>query len=161
MDKMKIYESALRHHVTGVLSESDEQDVKDAPFDGGKPSSKTHKDEYGNTIKTKNMAKHLAKKGMKSVSEEDILAALEELDFFYEQAMELQDVLEEAGVDFEDLFSALDEDAVDEGFQSMSKTKQLIARRKAGRSKKLTSGYAQKNNSRRAKKAKSIQPGRK
>lgn len=39
-------------------------DVEDAPFDGAHEAPKTHKDRFGNTIKKKNMAKHLAKKGM-------------------------------------------------------------------------------------------------
>lgn len=142
MDKMKLYSATLGYHVTGKLSESAEKDVKDAPFDGGHPSPKQHKDAYGNVIKTKNLAKHLAKKGLKSVTEEDILEALSELDDIYEMAIELQDVLEEVGINFEELF-AIEEDAeeVDENFQKMSKTKQLIARRRAGRSKKLTPGY--------------------
>ena len=44
-----------------------------APFDGGKPVPKVRKDQYGNVIKDKNVAKNLAKQGMASVKEEDDL----------------------------------------------------------------------------------------
>lgn len=36
----------------------------DAPFDDAKKSPKEHKDEFGNKIKDKNIARHLARKGM-------------------------------------------------------------------------------------------------
>lgn len=42
-----------------------------APFDGGKPIPKVRKDQFGNVIKDKNVAKNLAKKGMATVKEED------------------------------------------------------------------------------------------
>ena len=42
-----------------------------APFDGGKPIPKVRKDQFGNVIKDKNVAKNLAKKGMATVKEDD------------------------------------------------------------------------------------------
>ena len=50
------------------------------PFDG--PYTKTSdekKDQYGNTIKPKNMAKHLAKKGMASIKKEEVELTFEEM----------------------------------------------------------------------------------
>ena len=47
----------------------DKKDDKEPPFEGGKKSPDEHKDEFGNVIKDKNMAKHLAKKGMKEFME--------------------------------------------------------------------------------------------
>ena len=49
--------------------DDDKKDDKEPPFEGGKKSSAEHKDEFGNVIKDKNMAKHLAKKGMKEFME--------------------------------------------------------------------------------------------
>tara|TARA_B100000676_G_scaffold163959_1_gene161217 strand:+ start:596 stop:3493 length:2898 start_codon:yes stop_codon:yes gene_type:complete len=40
-------------------------DKEEAPFEGGKPIPKKRLDKFGNTIKDKNMAKHLAKMAMK------------------------------------------------------------------------------------------------
>jgi len=42
----------------------------DLPFDGGEEVKGPYKDKYGNIIKTKNMAKHLAKKGRAAAEEE-------------------------------------------------------------------------------------------
>ena len=47
----------------------EKKDDKEPPFEGGKKSPDEHKDEFGNVIKDKNMAKHLAKKGMKEFME--------------------------------------------------------------------------------------------
>tara|TARA_R110002074_G_scaffold7751_4_gene32705 strand:- start:21162 stop:23618 length:2457 start_codon:yes stop_codon:yes gene_type:complete len=41
-------------------------DKEEPPFDGGKPIQKKRMDKFGNVIKTKNMAKHLAKIAMKT-----------------------------------------------------------------------------------------------
>lgn len=138
MDKMKIYETALGYHAKGPEALKEAKDKP--PFDPDPPQKGPRKDEYGNTIKKKNIAKHLAKKGMQSVTEEDIVEALEQLEAVYEEAIEIQDILEEIGLDIEEMFT-LSEEEVDESFQKMSKTKQLIARRRAGRRKKLTVGY--------------------
>jgi hypothetical protein len=40
------------------------EEKEDPPFDGPYKQSSDNKDQFGNTVKTKNMAKHLAKKGM-------------------------------------------------------------------------------------------------
>jgi len=49
--------------------DDDKKDDKEPPFEGGKKSPDEHKDEFGNVIKDKNIAKHLAKKGMKEFME--------------------------------------------------------------------------------------------
>ena len=67
--------SALR------VGEDAKKDVKDAPFDGAHEAPKQHKDEYGNVIKDKNMAKHLAKKGLKSI-DESIIKEYKEAGYF-------------------------------------------------------------------------------
>lgn len=84
----------------------------------------------------------------------EMIDALEEL---YDAAADIQEQLEAVGIDIEEAFR-LEEEAeeFDEGFAQMSKTKRLIARRRAGRSKKLTAGYQQANNKRYIKKASSL-----
>ena len=51
------------------------------PFDGGHKAPKQHKDEFGNVIKDKNIAKHLAKKGLKSI-DESIIKEYKEAGYF-------------------------------------------------------------------------------
>ena len=81
----------------------------------------------------------------KTVTSDEIVEALEALEAVYEEAIEIQTMLEENGIDIDELFSISEEsEEVDEGFQNMSKTKALIARRRAGRRKKLTVGYQMK-----------------
>lgn len=63
-------------------SSAAQPDDQDAPFDGGHPADAEHKDEFGNTIK--HMAQHLAKKGMKSVSEQGIDESSDECEVCHE-----------------------------------------------------------------------------
>ena len=81
------------------------------------------------------------------MTEEEVLDMLEE---FVEMFDELGDLLEDYGMDIIEGFEAIsedfDEDPLEEDFSKMSKTKQLIARRRAGRKKKLTPGYKLKKN---------------
>jgi hypothetical protein len=53
--------------VAAKVKESKKED--DLPFDGPYKDADDNKDKYGNVIKTKNMAKHLAKKGRAEVEE--------------------------------------------------------------------------------------------
>ena len=49
-----------------------EGDAEDAPFDGAVEKKKgEYKDKFGNTVKDKNIAKHLAKKGMAQAKDKD------------------------------------------------------------------------------------------
>ena len=88
---------------------------------------------------------------MKTIYEKQI-ELVSELEELYDRAAEIQDALAEQGIDLDEYFTVSeDAEEMDEGIANMSKTKQLIARRKAARRKKLNPTYAQTNNSRRAK----------
>lgn len=56
----------------------------DLPFDGGVEVKGPHKDKFGNIIKTKNMAKHLAKKGRAQAEKEAKKKVKEALDLMRE-----------------------------------------------------------------------------
>lgn len=76
---------------------------------------------------------------------EEVDELLEHTEDLYEMVMMLDNMLKEEDLSLSEAFHALsediDEDMLEEDFQKMSKTKQMIARRKAGRKKKLTVGY--------------------
>lgn len=76
------------------------EDKDDVPFDGPYKKSGDNKDEYGNTIKTKNMAKHLAKKGMAKVIEKakKAGATLETQLDFGDRVMTIQEICDECGM---------------------------------------------------------------
>jgi hypothetical protein len=59
--------AAVKAATSDKLKESNKDDL---PFDGGEEVKGPHKDKYGNVIKTKNMAKHLAKKGRAAAEQE-------------------------------------------------------------------------------------------
>ena len=104
-----------------------------------------------NTVKMTNdiiAGKQPYTKPIKSIYEpvkEDLDELLGHTEDLYEMVMELDEMLKEEDMSLSEAFHALsedlDEDMLDEDFAKMSKTKQLIARRKAGRRKKLTVGY--------------------
>ena len=58
-----------------IMSAEADDKKEDPPFDPPYKTVEPHKDQFGNTIKDKNMAKHLAKQGMKQVMDpkEEIL----------------------------------------------------------------------------------------
>ena len=145
MDKMDSYEKALSYHAKGAsaLTEAkeDKKPKESPPFDGPylkKKVATPGKHGYGASA-----AKHLAKQGMKKqMTKEETIEALEALESVYEEAIMIQAALEESGIDIDEIFALAEKsEDVDEGFGQMSKTKQLIARRKAGMRKKLTVGY--------------------
>lgn len=104
-----------------------------------------------NTVKMTNdiiAGKQPYTKPIKSIYEpvkEDLDELLGHAEDLYEMVMELDEMLKEEDMSLSEAFHALsedlDEDMLDEDFAKMSKTKQMIARRKAGRRKKLTVGY--------------------
>ena len=92
-------------------------------------------------IKAKVDAKRAQKEDL-DMDEEKLLDMFEE---FVEMFDDLGDLFEAHDMDLIEGFEATTEDLVEdelsEDFRTMSKTKQLIARRRAGRRKKLTVGY--------------------
>jgi hypothetical protein len=64
MELEAAYEEAMGQFAEG--------DAEDAPFDGAVEKKKgEYKDKFGNTVKDKNIAKHLAKKGMAQAKDKD------------------------------------------------------------------------------------------
>ena len=94
-------------HMTPGEKEKDEK----PPFDGPYTKVGNKKDEFGNEIKDKNMARHLAKKGMKGFKERygkraknvmyatDTKQSMKEQQEIYTEAFDELDVLEEGKMD--------------------------------------------------------------
>ncbi len=97
------------------------EDKDDVPFDGPYKKSGDNKDEYGNTIKTKNMAKHLAKKGMAKVIEKakKAGATLETQLDFGDRVMTIQEICDECGMKPADV--GFDSPATPSGLEGMIK----------------------------------------
>ena len=64
--------------------EAQEGDDEDPPFDPDEPKKDSNKDQFGNVIKDKNRAKHLAKKGMHQAM--DVQKLAEFIHTFYDRA---------------------------------------------------------------------------
>lgn len=79
----------------------------DPPFDGPYKKSGENKDKFGNTIKTKNMAKHLAKQGMAKAIEKAKKAGAtsETVVNFGNGEMTLGEAITKAGLQIEDYFA--------------------------------------------------------
>lgn len=84
---------------------AEEKDT-DPPFDGPYTTTGDKKDKFGNTIKTKNMAKHLAKKGMAKAIEKakKAGATAETVVRIAGKEMTLGEVITKAGLQVEDVF---------------------------------------------------------
>lgn len=83
-----------------------EEKDNDPPFDGPYTKTGDKKDKFGNTIKTKNMAKHLAKKGMAKAIEKakKAGATAETVVRIAGKEMTLGEVITKAGLQVEDVF---------------------------------------------------------
>ena len=83
------------------------EEKEDPPFDGPYKKSGDNKDEFGNTVKTKNMAKHLAKKGMADAIKKakKAGATAETIIRIAGKEMTLGEAITKAGMKVEDVFS--------------------------------------------------------
>jgi len=137
MSKMDIYTKSLSYHVKGPQALTEGTDLV---------HDKNHN---GIDDKQENEPKDNVVKKTKKLAKEDI----DRLEALFAESDEILEALEEEGIDLDSFF----EEAIEEGFQNMSKTKQLIARRRAARRKKTTAGYRQANNKLGARKPGSMQ----
>jgi hypothetical protein len=82
------------------------EEKEDPPFDGPYKKSSDNKDQFGNTVKTKNMAKHLAKKGMADAIKKakKAGATAETLIRIAGKEMTLGEAITKAGMKVEDVF---------------------------------------------------------
>jgi hypothetical protein len=83
-----------------------EEKEEDPPFDGPYKKSSDNKDQFGNTVKTKNMAKHLAKKGMADAIKKakKAGATAETIIRIAGKEMTLGEAITKAGMKVEDVF---------------------------------------------------------
>jgi hypothetical protein len=82
------------------------EEKEDPPFDGPYKKSSDNKDQFGNTVKTKNMAKHLAKKGMADAIKKakKAGATAETIIRIAGKEMTLGEAITKAGMKVEDVF---------------------------------------------------------
>ena len=82
------------------------EEKEDPPFDGPYKKSSDNKDQFGNTVKTKNMAKHLAKKGMADAIKKakQAGATAETIIRIAGKEMTLGEAITKAGMKVEDVF---------------------------------------------------------
>ena len=125
------------------VSEAENSDKGSWSSDSGwKKSDGTQKDEFGNDIKTKNMPKRLAKQAVKkSMNEDYAMELIEHAEDLYNMTMDLNAMMEEAGLSLSEAFQTFPQDLdLEEGFETMSPVKRMIAQKRAGLKKKLTTG---------------------
>ena len=145
MSNMDFLTNAISYHAkgkeAGFLNEAKDYD-KDGKIDD---HEKDHGKEEDRFEKIEKDVKSLKKEEAEvdealTEAEESALAILEKLTETYDEAIHLQGLLEYLGYDLDDLF-AIEEDAeeeVQEGFANVSKTKRLIAQRKAAMRRRLS-----------------------
>ena len=82
------------------------EEKEDPPFDGPYKKSSDNKDQFGNTVKTKNMAKHLAKKGIADAIKKakKAGATAETIIRIAGKEMTLGEAITKAGMKVEDVF---------------------------------------------------------
>jgi hypothetical protein len=104
---------------------ADNSDDDNPPFDLDPKSSNKGTDQFGNTIKDKNRAKHAAKKGMRSAIEKAKKAGMkaEDVVTMYGESLTLGTLIERAGMDVDEFFgdgnSSDASDEINEFVQSM------------------------------------------
>lgn len=92
------------------------EEKDDVPFDGPYKKTGDNKDQYGNSIKTKNMARHLAKKGMAKAIEKakKAGATAETIIRFNDREMTFGEALGMVGMKVEEVFADKQEGSANE-----------------------------------------------